>query len=94
MRAGPPRPPPPSSWPRPRCSSTEGEGNVGRATELADRLIEQSPGTKSGRIAHLVKGDALLKQNDAEGAIASYRTYLAKDTVIRYFANRRSVEWQ
>jgi len=70
---------------------TEGEGNAARAIELADRLIESSPGTKSGRIAHLVKADALLQQNDAEGALASYRTYLAKDTgdpVLRRSAQR------
>ncbi|HWN83061.1 MAG TPA: tetratricopeptide repeat protein [Candidatus Udaeobacter sp.] len=70
---------------------TEGEGNSARAIELANRLIEQSPGTRSGRIAYLVKGDALLQQNDAEGALAAYRTYIAKDTgdpVLRRSAER------
>jgi hypothetical protein len=70
---------------------TAGEGNAARAVELADRLIEQSPGTRSGRIAHLVRADALLEQNDSEGALAAYRTYLAKDTgdpVLRRSAER------
>jgi tetratricopeptide (TPR) repeat protein len=70
---------------------TEGEGNAARAIEISDRLIEQSPGTKSGRIAYLIKGDALLQQNDAEGALAAYRTYLAKDTgdpILRRSAQR------
>jgi tetratricopeptide (TPR) repeat protein len=70
---------------------TEGEGNAHRAVELADRLIAESPGTRSGKIANLVRADALLQQNDSEGALASYRTYLAKDTgdpVLRRSAER------
>lgn len=70
---------------------TTGEGNTTRAIEIADRLIEQSPGTRSGRIAYLVRADALLEQKDAEGALAAYRTYLAKDAgdpILRRSAER------
>jgi predicted negative regulator of RcsB-dependent stress response len=70
---------------------TTGEGNTARAIELADRLIEQAPGTRSGRIALLVRADALLEQKDSEGALAAYRTYLAKDVgdpILRRSAER------
>ena len=70
---------------------TQGEGNTARAIELADRLIEQAPGTRSGRIAYLVRADALFEQKDSEGALAAYRTYLAKDVgdpVLRRSAER------
>ena len=70
---------------------SEGEGNAARAIEISNRLIERSPGTRSGRIAHLVRGDALLQTKNPEGALAAYRSYLSKDVgdpVLRLSAKR------
>ncbi len=70
---------------------SEGEGNAARAIEITNQLIERSPGTRSGRIAHLVRGDALLQTKNPEGALAAYRSYLSKDVgdpVLRLSAKR------
>ena len=70
---------------------SEGEGNAERAIEITNRLIERSPGTRSGRIAHLVRADALLQTKNPEGALSAYRSYLSKDVgdpVLRLSAKR------
>jgi tetratricopeptide (TPR) repeat protein len=66
-------------------------GNYSEAGQLSQQVIERSPGTRSGRIAHLVRGEALLKTGDFDGALASYRTFLdreKRDSVMRVSAQR------
>jgi len=66
-------------------------GNPVEAAQIAQQVIERSPGTGSGRMAHLVRGDALLKTGDFQGALASYRTFLERekrDPVLRLSARR------
>ncbi len=51
-------------------------GNPTQAVETAKQVIDQHGGTRSGRHAHLVRGDALLATGDPQGAMAEYRSYL------------------
>jgi len=51
-------------------------GNATQAVASAQQVIDQHGGTKSGRQAHLVRGDALLANGDPQGAMAEYRSYL------------------
>jgi tetratricopeptide (TPR) repeat protein len=65
--------------------------NPVEAAQIAQQVIERSPGTRSGRIAQLVRGDALLKTGDFEGALAAYRSFLERekrDPVLRLSARR------
>jgi tetratricopeptide (TPR) repeat protein len=66
-------------------------GSPARAGELAQQVIDSASGTRSGKIAHLVRGDALLATGDSEGALAAYREFLARekrDPVLRLSARR------
>lgn len=66
-------------------------GNPTEAAQIAGQVIERSPGTRSGRIAYLVRGDALLKMGDREGAATAYRAFLEqekRDPVLRLSAKR------
>ena len=51
-------------------------GNPTQAAESAKRVIDQHGGTRSGRQAHLVRGDALLATGDPQGAMAEYKIFL------------------
>jgi tetratricopeptide (TPR) repeat protein len=66
-------------------------GSPAQAAQLAQQVVDHSSGTRSGRVAHLVRGDALLQTGDSEGALAAYRTFLARekrDPVLRLSARR------
>ena len=51
-------------------------GNPTQAVEGAKQVIDQHGGTRSGRQAHLVLGDALLATGDPQGAMAEYKSFL------------------
>jgi tetratricopeptide (TPR) repeat protein len=53
-------------------------GNLQQAIDLADDIIQRWPGTRSAETAQLVRGDALLGNGDADGALAAYQAFLAK----------------
>jgi TolA-binding protein len=66
-------------------------GSPAQAAELAAQVIERSPGTRSGRIAYLVRGDAFLQTGDAEGALEAFRNFLGRekrDKLLRLSARR------
>ncbi len=65
--------------------------NPAEAAQIAAQVIERSPGTRSARIAQLVRADAQLATGDYEGAIAGYRAFLDRekhDQVLRDSARR------
>ncbi len=66
-------------------------GDASQAATVASQVVERSSGTRSGRMAYLVQGDALLQTGDAEGAITAYRTFLDRerhDDTMRLVARR------
>jgi tetratricopeptide (TPR) repeat protein len=66
-------------------------GSPVEAAQIAQQVIERSPGTRSGRNAYLIRADALLTTGDIEGSIAAYRTFLERekrDRVLKLSARR------
>jgi predicted negative regulator of RcsB-dependent stress response len=66
-------------------------GSPAQAVEIAKQVVERHSGTKSGRMARLVLGDALLQTGDAEGAITEYQSFLERtggDPTMRLVARR------
>jgi predicted negative regulator of RcsB-dependent stress response len=66
-------------------------GNPAPAAEIAKQVIDRHAGTHSGRMAHLVRGDALLGTGDPTGAMAEYKSFLEHaggDAALRLVARR------
>lgn len=66
-------------------------GSPAPAAEIAKEVIARHAGTRSGRLAHLVLGDALLGTGDPTGAIAEYKSFLEHaggDAPLRLVARR------
>jgi tetratricopeptide (TPR) repeat protein len=66
-------------------------GNLESAVAMADQLLDRFSGTRSGREAMLVRGDAALVQGKNEEAIRHYERFLkeeTKDSLLRASAMR------